>query len=127
MLAGAILERASRLRVFPDVANLPLRSPVAIAKTAAGALREAVEVVRLLWSDERSVRFSGRHHELRGAKPGPQPAHDIGVWLGVGGPKLLEFVGRSADGWVPSASFFPPGRPAGHARPHRCRRRVRRS
>ncbi|WP_308440942.1 LLM class flavin-dependent oxidoreductase [Micromonospora lutea] len=70
-LAGAILERTSRLRVFPDVANLPLRSPVTIAKTAAR--------LDLLWSDERSVRFSGRHYELRGATPGPQPAHDSGL------------------------------------------------
>lgn len=75
---------------------------------AAGALREAVEVIRLMWSGERSVRFSGRHYRLDGVRPGPAPVHDIGIWLGVGGPKMLEFTGRSADGWVPSSSFFPP-------------------
>ncbi len=75
---------------------------------AAGALREAVEVIRLMWSGERSVRFDGRHYRLDGVRPGPTPAHDIGIWLGVGGPKMLDFAGRAADGWVPSSSFFPP-------------------
>ena len=31
--------------------------------------------------------------------------HPIGIWLGVGGPRLLDFLGRAADGWVPSSGF----------------------
>src|ERR687891_2482144 len=34
-LMSAILARTTRLRVFPDVANLPLRPPAVLAKTAA--------------------------------------------------------------------------------------------
>lgn len=34
-LIGDLLARTSRLRIFPDVANLPLRGPVMIAKVAA--------------------------------------------------------------------------------------------
>jgi alkanesulfonate monooxygenase SsuD/methylene tetrahydromethanopterin reductase-like flavin-dependent oxidoreductase (luciferase family) len=144
-LLGVVLARTERVHVFPDVANLPLRSPAVLAKTAAsldvlsggrfelglgaggfwsaiaamggpsrtpgdagGALAEAIEVVRLMWSDDRSVRYAGRHYQLAGAHPGPRPAHDIGIWLGVGGPKMLELTGRVADGWVPSNSYFPP-------------------
>lgn len=154
VLMGSILERTTRIRVFPDVANVPLRTPAMIAKAgasldllsggrfelglgagafwpsiaalgtpvrepaeAARALREAVDIVRLLWSTEPSVSYPGEHYRLAGTKPGPHPAHDIGVWLGVGGPRLLEFTGRSADGWVPSASYFPPAAlPEMHAR-----------
>lgn len=154
VLMGAILDRTQHLRVFPDVANVPLRTPAMIAKTAASldllsggrfelglgagafwpaieglgtprrspaeaaaSLREAVEVIRLLWSRESSVHFTGAHYSLAGSKPGPPPAHDIGIWLGVSGPRLLEFTGRSADGWVPSASFIPPSSlPDMHAR-----------
>jgi alkanesulfonate monooxygenase SsuD/methylene tetrahydromethanopterin reductase-like flavin-dependent oxidoreductase (luciferase family) len=35
MLLGDLLARTERLRVFPDVANLPLRLPAMIAKQAA--------------------------------------------------------------------------------------------
>jgi alkanesulfonate monooxygenase SsuD/methylene tetrahydromethanopterin reductase-like flavin-dependent oxidoreductase (luciferase family) len=138
-LLAMIAARTTRLRVFPDVANLPLRSPALMAQAAAtvdvlsggrfelglgagafwdaieamggprrrpgealAALEEAIEVIRLQWSDERSLRFDGRFHRLAGAKPGPAPAHPIGVWLGAYGPRALALTGRVADGWVPS-------------------------
>lgn len=144
-LMPMLLARTRRVRVFPDVASLPLRPPAVLAKTAASldvisggrfelalgagafwpaiaamggadrtpreaaeALEEAVQVTRPMWSGQRSVRFDGRHYRLAGVHPGPTPAHDMGIWLGVGGPRLLEFLGRSADGWVPSNSYFPP-------------------
>jgi len=91
----------------------PVRGPGA----AAGALTEAVDVIRLMWSGQRSVRFDGQHYRLAGVHPGPSPAHRIGIWLGVGGPRMLSVLGRSADGWVPSHSFVPPPKlPAMHAR-----------
>jgi alkanesulfonate monooxygenase SsuD/methylene tetrahydromethanopterin reductase-like flavin-dependent oxidoreductase (luciferase family) len=75
---------------------------------AGMALAEAIDVIRLMWSDERSVRYDGRHYRLNGVHPGPAPAHDIGIWLGVGGPRMLALTGRVADGWVPSSGYFPP-------------------
>lgn len=146
-LMATVLARTERLRVFPDVANLPLRSPAIIAKSAASldvlsggrfelglgagafwevvvamggerrapreaadALIEAVEVIRLLWSDRRSVRFEGEHYRLAGVKPGPAPVHDMGIWLGVYGPRLLRALGRIADGWVPSSGYADPSK-----------------
>ncbi|QBI54013.1 LLM class flavin-dependent oxidoreductase [Streptomonospora litoralis] len=82
----------------------PSRTP----PEAAGALEEAVEVIRLMWWQRSSVRYDGRHYRLAGVKPGPPPAHDIGIWLGVGGPRMLAAAGRLADGWVPSSAYFPP-------------------
>lgn len=75
---------------------------------AVDALTEAIEVIRLMWSDERSVRFSGEHYRLAGVKPGPAPAHPIGIWLGVGGRRTLALVGKAADGWVPSSGWATP-------------------
>lgn len=75
---------------------------------AARALTEALEIIRLMWSGQRSVRYDGTHYRLDGVRPGPKPVHDIGVWLGVGGPKMLALTGRRADGWVPSSTYFPP-------------------
>jgi alkanesulfonate monooxygenase SsuD/methylene tetrahydromethanopterin reductase-like flavin-dependent oxidoreductase (luciferase family) len=75
---------------------------------AVDAAEEAIDVIRLVWSGERGVRYEGRHYHLSGMHTGPKPAHDIGIWLGAGGPRMLDLIGRKADGWVPSAGWAPP-------------------
>lgn len=65
-------------------------------------LTEAIEVIRRLWSGERSLRYEGDYYHLRGVHSGPLPAHDIGIWVGAYGPRALRLTGRLADGWVPS-------------------------
>lgn len=139
VLLSMIASTTSRIGLFPDVANLPLRPPAVLAKAAATidllsggrfelglgaggfweaidayggtrrtpgdaleALAEAIEVIRKIWSGERGLRFEGEHYHLRGAHSGPLPAHPIGIWLGVTGPRALKLAGRTADGWVPS-------------------------
>lgn len=69
---------------------------------AVSALEEAIQVLRLMWSGERSVRFDGRFYSLNGVRPGPQPAHAMQIWLGAYKPRMLRMTGRLADGWVPS-------------------------
>lgn len=76
----------------------PRRSP----GVALEALAEAIEVIRKVWSGERNLRFDGKHYQLSGAHSGPVPAHPIGIWLGVTGPRALRLAGQVADGWVPS-------------------------
>ncbi len=75
---------------------------------AVAALEEAIGVMRLLWGDERSVRFAGAHYRLDGARPGPPPSRPLDVWVGAYGPRMLELTGRLADGWLPSAGYLPP-------------------
>jgi alkanesulfonate monooxygenase SsuD/methylene tetrahydromethanopterin reductase-like flavin-dependent oxidoreductase (luciferase family) len=76
----------------------PRHSPSA----ALAALAEAIEVIRRIWSGDRNLRFEGQHYYLRGAQSRPVPAHPIGIWLGVIGPRALQLTGQVADGWVPS-------------------------
>ena len=76
----------------------PRRKP----REALDALEEAIQVIRLVWSGERNLRFNGAHYRLAGAHSGPVPVHPIGIWLGVYGPRALRLTGRVADGWVPS-------------------------
>jgi alkanesulfonate monooxygenase SsuD/methylene tetrahydromethanopterin reductase-like flavin-dependent oxidoreductase (luciferase family) len=136
--------RTERVRLFPDVANLPLRHPAMLAKAAASidvlsggrfelglgagafwdameafggprrsgpesvdALEEAIAILRACWAGERSVSFEGRFYRVQGMKFGPPPAHDIGIWLGAYGPRMMRVVGRLADGWVPSLPRLP--------------------
>jgi alkanesulfonate monooxygenase SsuD/methylene tetrahydromethanopterin reductase-like flavin-dependent oxidoreductase (luciferase family) len=131
--------RTERVRLVPDVLNLPLRLPAVIAKSAASldvlsggrvelgigagafwdaveamggprrtpgesveALEEAIRIVKAFWSGERSVTLEGEHYRVKGAKPGPPPAHAIGVWVGAYGPRMLRLTGRLGDGWLPS-------------------------
>lgn len=138
-LLTSIAAKTSHLRVFHDVACLPLRQPAILSKEAASidiisggrfelglgagafwdaieamggvrrapgeaiaALGEAVEIMRLLWSGERGVRFEGIHYSLNGIHSGPIPAHDIEIWFGVYGPRACRLLGRVADGWLPS-------------------------
>ncbi|GAA3931538.1 LLM class flavin-dependent oxidoreductase [Actinomadura viridis] len=77
---------------------------------ARAALEEAVHVVRLLWDGRHGARFTGRYYRLDGGGPGLRPAHRIGVWLGVTGPRALALAGRVADGWIAPSERVPPGR-----------------
>ena len=82
----------------------PARSP----RELVDALEEAIEIIRLAWSGERSVTFEGEHYTVRGYHSGPPPAHPIGIWLGAYKPRMLALTGRAADGWVPSLGSSSP-------------------
>jgi alkanesulfonate monooxygenase SsuD/methylene tetrahydromethanopterin reductase-like flavin-dependent oxidoreductase (luciferase family) len=138
-LLSYVAGRTQRLRLLPDVINLPLRQPAVLAKSAASldvlsggrvelgigagafwdaveamggprrtpresvdALAEAIAILRGFWSGERSVSFEGEHYRVKGAKPGPPPAHPIGIWVGAYRPRMLRLTGRLGDGWLPS-------------------------
>jgi alkanesulfonate monooxygenase SsuD/methylene tetrahydromethanopterin reductase-like flavin-dependent oxidoreductase (luciferase family) len=81
--------------------------PTRSGPESVDALEEAIEVIRLMWSGERSISFKGEHYEIDGLHPGPQPAHPIGIWLGAYGPRMMRVVGRLADGWIPSLPRMP--------------------
>ncbi|HEX4256175.1 MAG TPA: LLM class flavin-dependent oxidoreductase, partial [Streptosporangiaceae bacterium] len=78
---------------------------------ARQALDEAIEVIRQTWAaDQRGgVRVNGEFYQVNGAKRGPAPAHDVGIWLGAYKPGMLALTGRAADGWLPSLSYLQPG------------------
>ncbi len=142
-LLSVIAARTDRIRVSPNVANLPLRPPAVLARAAASldllsggrvelglgagafwsaiaamggpsrepgqavdALREAIGVIRALWTPgSRGVKLLGEHYQLTGAKPGPAPAHDIEIWVGAYKRRMLTLVGEVADGWLPSLAY----------------------
>ena len=145
-LLSVIGASTSRIALSPNVANLPLRQPVVLARSAATldlltggrvelglgagafwdaiaavggprrtpaesveALEEGIRIVRAVWdTGQRSIRFDGNHYRVRGAHPGPAPAHDVGIWLGAYKRRMLALTGRLADGWVPSSTYAPP-------------------
>jgi alkanesulfonate monooxygenase SsuD/methylene tetrahydromethanopterin reductase-like flavin-dependent oxidoreductase (luciferase family) len=82
--------------------------PVRTRGESVSALEEAIDVIRLVWSGQRNLRYEGRFYQLAGLNAGPVPAHPIGIWIGAYKPRMLSVIGRSADGWVPSLGYLKP-------------------
>jgi alkanesulfonate monooxygenase SsuD/methylene tetrahydromethanopterin reductase-like flavin-dependent oxidoreductase (luciferase family) len=143
-LLSVIAARTSAIRVSPNVANLPLRPPVVLARSAAtldllsagrvelglgtgafweeiaaaggprrspreavDALVEAIGIIRAVWGTG-TVRAVGEHYEVNGLHAGPQPAHDIPIWLGAYKPRMLQTTADLADAWIPSMGYADP-------------------
>ncbi len=72
------------------------------------ALEEAIDIIRGIWDVGAGggVRVDGKYHRANGARRGPLPAHRVQLWLGALKPRMLDLVGRKADGWLPSLSYI---------------------
>jgi alkanesulfonate monooxygenase SsuD/methylene tetrahydromethanopterin reductase-like flavin-dependent oxidoreductase (luciferase family) len=101
VLSGGRFELGLGAGAFADPV-VGMGGPQRTPGEAVEALDEAIDVIRLMWSSERSVSFEGKHYRLHEARPGPRPAHPIGIWLGAFRPRMLRLTGRKADGWLPS-------------------------
>jgi alkanesulfonate monooxygenase SsuD/methylene tetrahydromethanopterin reductase-like flavin-dependent oxidoreductase (luciferase family) len=131
-LMAFVLAQTSRITVFPDVANLPLRPPRMLAKAAAsldvlsggrfelglgaGAFWEGVEAMggrplsprQSVDALEQAVVAIREFWKGEGKWDGPPPVHPIGIWLGAYKPRMLRISGALADGWIPSQPYLPP-------------------
>jgi FAD/FMN-containing dehydrogenase len=87
--------------------GFPRRTP----PESVDQVSEAIDVIREIWrADERAqLRYDGRYYQLKGAKRGPAPAHEVPIWLGAYKPRMLRLIGAKADGWLPSLSYLKPG------------------
>lgn len=83
----------------------PRRTP---AEAYAG-FNDALHILRGMWDGtNRSLSYEGEIYSVKGARPGPIPAHRIPLWAGAMGPKMLRLTGRMADGLSISLSYVPP-------------------
>jgi hypothetical protein len=75
---------------------------------AVDALEEGIPIIRAAWDTGApgGIQHHGEHYRIDGAKRGPRPAHDIGIWLGAYKPRMLRLTGRLADGWLPSLPYL---------------------
>jgi hemerythrin-like domain-containing protein len=143
-LLSVIAARTTAIRVAPNVANLPLRPPVVLARSAAtldllsagrvelglgsgafwdaiaaaggprrtpreavDALVEGIGIIRAVWGTG-TVRAVGEHYQVDGLHAGPQPAHDIPIWIGAYKPRMLRVTAGLADAWIPSMGYADP-------------------
>jgi alkanesulfonate monooxygenase SsuD/methylene tetrahydromethanopterin reductase-like flavin-dependent oxidoreductase (luciferase family) len=83
--------------------GLASRSP----REKVQALEEAIDLLRGLWSTS-GFSYAGEHFRTEGATIEPRPGHPVPIWLGVFGDRMLDLVGRKADGWLPTYQFLEP-------------------
>jgi alkanesulfonate monooxygenase SsuD/methylene tetrahydromethanopterin reductase-like flavin-dependent oxidoreductase (luciferase family) len=82
--------------------------PVRTPGESVTSLEEAIRVIRAMWTGERGLHVDGTFYRLDGVHSGPVPAHPIGIWVGAYKPRMLNLIGRMADGWVPSLGYVQP-------------------
>jgi alkanesulfonate monooxygenase SsuD/methylene tetrahydromethanopterin reductase-like flavin-dependent oxidoreductase (luciferase family) len=110
LLSGGRFELGLGAGAFWDAIEAmggPRRTPA----EAVASLSEAIDIIRATWDAGRrgGIFTDGEQYRIRGAKRGPEPAHDVSIWLGVLGPRMLRLLGEKADGWLPSLSYLKPG------------------
>jgi coenzyme F420-dependent glucose-6-phosphate dehydrogenase len=62
-------------------------------------LREAVSLMRALWSEDR-VNFDGEYYSTHDASIYDRPEGGIPVYIAAGGPLVAGYAGRAGDGFI---------------------------
>jgi coenzyme F420-dependent glucose-6-phosphate dehydrogenase len=62
-------------------------------------LREAVRLMRALWTDE-DVSFDGEYYRTVGATIYDKPEQPVPVYVAAGGPVVAKYAGRAGDGFI---------------------------
>ncbi|QBS41872.1 glucose-6-phosphate dehydrogenase (coenzyme-F420) [Nocardia sp. CS682] len=62
-------------------------------------LREAVELMRALWTGDR-VDFAGEYYNTVGASIYDVPKGGIPIYVAAGGPLVARYAGRAGDGFI---------------------------
>nr|WP_187361339.1 LLM class flavin-dependent oxidoreductase [Phytoactinopolyspora mesophila] len=100
VLSGGRIELGLGAGAYPESSQAmgaEARSPA----EAIAALQEAIGIVRQFWrSPQPPIHHHGDAFQLRGVKAGPPPVHDISIWVGGDGPRMLRLIAGTADGWI---------------------------
>jgi hypothetical protein len=107
LLSGGRFELGLGAGAFPE-AVASMGGTVRSKGASVRALNEAIEIMRSIWNtaSRRGVNFHGEEYQIIGAQPGPVPAHDVPIWIGGYKPKMLQLIGREADGWLPTLKYI---------------------
>jgi coenzyme F420-dependent glucose-6-phosphate dehydrogenase len=62
-------------------------------------LREAVALIRRLWTEDR-VTFEGQYYRTLRATVYDRPAEPVPIYVAAGGPMVAKFAGRIGDGMI---------------------------
>jgi coenzyme F420-dependent glucose-6-phosphate dehydrogenase len=83
----ALNEQATGTREWPEF------------KERFARLREAVDLIRALWTGEVVDRL-GEYYALAGASIYDRPERPVPVYVAAGGPVVAKYAGRAGDGFI---------------------------
>ncbi|GAA4380105.1 glucose-6-phosphate dehydrogenase (coenzyme-F420) [Agromyces bauzanensis] len=63
-------------------------------------LREAVRLMRALWTGDDQVSFEGEYYSTHDASIYDRPDAPVPVYIAAGGPTVAKYAGRSGDGFI---------------------------
>ncbi len=75
-------------------------------KERFGRLREAIELMRRLWSEER-VTFEGEYYRTENATIYDRPEVPVPVYVAASGPTAARLAGRTGDGFICTSGKAP--------------------
>ncbi len=70
-----------------------------------GRLREALEIIRQIWSTHEPFNYEGRFYRLKNAVMSLRPVipdRPPPIWIAAHGPRMLEIAAEFGDGWIPT-------------------------
>lgn len=75
-------------------------------KERFGRLRESVELMRLLWTEDR-VTFEGEYYRTENATIYDRPEKLVPIYVAAAGPTASRFAGRVGDGFICTSGKAP--------------------
>jgi coenzyme F420-dependent glucose-6-phosphate dehydrogenase len=75
-------------------------------KERFGRLRESIELMRLLWTEDR-VSFEGEYYKTANATIYDRPDEPVPIYIAAAGPTASRLAGRVADGFICTSGKAP--------------------
>ena len=79
--------------------EVPLGTDWPDGKERFARLKEAVQLIRQLWTEDR-VTFEGQFYRTELATIYDKPEHPVPIYIGASGPAATRLAGRVADGFI---------------------------
>jgi len=86
--------------------EVPLGANWPEPKERFARLKEAIDVIKLLWTDER-VDFDGKFYKLDRATIYDRPSAQVPIYIAGSGPAATRLAGRVGDGFITTSGKAP--------------------
>ncbi len=86
--------------------EVPLGSHWPAPKERLARLREAIKLIRTLWTEDR-VTFDGEYYQTVSATIYDKPDKPVPIYIGASGPLATRYAGQEGDGYITTSGKKP--------------------